>query len=223
MEANAFDILKKSESLAHAYLCYGDFKDCEDSFSSSLKESGIKLRSPGHYIFEADTFGVPEARDLVAWYYSGKTHNDDTRTVAVIAAKVIKKDAQQMLLKILEEARPPYSFFIFVSPGVEIIDTVLSRVQNIGRIKSTNQDIKGFIKLNTADRLKKVAGDIKGIESSELRAYTEELVRDLIFYFHKENSDESKEKLKTLLQVQNSLIDSHIAPKFILDYVITIL
>ncbi len=220
---NPFAILEKQEKLSHAYLCYGDFNDCEESFASSLKESGVRLRSPGHYIFEEETFGVDDARNLITWYHSGSTSNDDTHTVAVIAAKVIKKDAQQMLLKILEEAKHPYTFFIFAKPGVEIIDTVLSRVQKIETAQALYKEAKNFIKLTKEEQLKKVAGDIKGLESSEVRTYTEELVRGLISILSEDKKIQNKDVLINLLRIQNSLVESRIAPKFILDYVVSVL
>jgi hypothetical protein len=221
MSANSFAILNNSEKLSHAYLCYGDFKECEESFSDTLKEKGVRLRSPGHYIFEEDTFGVDDARDLITWYQTGATSNDDTHTVAVIAAKVIKKDAQQMLLKILEEAKHPYSIFIFTTPGTEIIATVLSRVNYIGEINSTNKEIKKIINLGVGERINAVSIAIKNMESHEIRVFTEELVRNMILNLN-EQKNKDLVKINQIMQAQNALIDSRIAPKFILDYVLAI-
>ncbi len=222
MQANKFAILENKDKLSHAYLCYGDFKSCEDVFTDSLAKSGIKLRSPGHFVFEEDTFGVGEARELVSWYNSGQTSNDDTHTVAVIASSVIKKDAQQMLLKVLEEAKHPYTFFIFAKPGTEIIDTVISRSQVIHLGFTEDKEIKKFIEMPVGERMKKVAADIKGFESSEVRDYTEALVRGMMFHFSKENTSLVKQKIALLLKIQKVLTESYIAPKFILDYVITV-
>jgi hypothetical protein len=222
MLANSFAILNNSPKLAHAYLCYGDFKECEESFGIALKEKGVRLRSPGHYIFEEDTFGVDDARDLISWYQTGATSNDDTHTIAVISSKVIKKDAQQMLLKILEEAKSPYSFFIFTTPGTEIISTVLSRVSYIGQISHTNKKIHDLIKLGAGERLSSVASLIKNMESHEVRVFTEELVINILINLN-ESKQKDLDKINLMLQAQNALVESRIAPKFILDYVLAIL
>lgn len=223
MKKSPFAVLENRDTLSHAYLCYGGFNECEESFNQSLNVSGVRLRSPGHYIFENETFGVDDARNLIAWYHNGTTSNDDAYTIAVIASKVIKKDAQQMLLKILEEAKHPYLFFIFAESGVEIIDTVLSRVQKIHTNEVVNTRITNFVNLKKADQIKMVADEIKGLESSEIRGYTEELVRGLIVYFNQESNPKQIEKITNLLKVQNALVESRIAPKFILDYIITVL
>jgi len=222
MQANPFSILNNGENLSHAYLCYGDFAVCEESFGISLKSLNIKLRSPGHYIFEKDTFSVDDARDLVAWYQTGRTSNDDTHTVVVIAAKVIKRDAQQMLLKILEEARYPYLFFIFAHPGTDIIDTVLSRVQTIKTDSPINKKVESLMKMNVKDRITEISSNVKGMESSDIRVYTEELVREVIINLHN-SKDKDLEKIKLFMETQTKLVESHIAPKFILDYVSVIL
>ncbi len=222
MQANQFAILENKKDLSHAYLCYGDFTECADSFTDVLSKLNIRLRSPGHYIFENETFGVNDARDLIEWYHSGQTSNDDSRTVAVITSSVIKKDAQQMLLKILEEAKPPYTFFIFVKPGTEIIETVLSRVQIINLHWNEDREISKFVNLSPGEKIKKVAADIKGMESSEVRNYTESLARSLIFFYSKDLNKENITKTKELLKIQKFLADSYIAPKFILDYIVTV-
>jgi len=222
MGANNFAILNNNHKLSHAYLCYGDFKNCEESLSLTLENKGVRLRSPGHYIFEKDTFGVNDSRDLINWYQTGATSNSDTHTIAIISAKVIKKDAQQMLLKILEEANYPYSFFIFTPKGTEIIPTILSRVIYIGNLEQTNSEVVDLIKSTTKDRISKVSEIIKKMESHEVRVFTEEFVQNILIQLNQEKNKDL-EKIKLILRAQNALIESRIAPKFILDYILTIL
>lgn len=223
MQANPFAALSHKENLSHAYLVRGDFASSKEAFAANLRKVNINIDAPGHYIFYGGTFAVDNARDLVAWYHSGRTSNDDSFTVAILAPQVLKKDAQQMLLKIFEESRHPYIFFIFAPGGTEIIDTILSRVQIIN-IDQEESDIGAkFIKLSISERIKKVAGDIKNMEGPEVRAYTEDLVRNLITYLHSQGMEKNKETISRLMQAQNSLADSHTAPKFILDYIVTII
>lgn len=225
MQANPFAIVSNSKLLSHAYLARGDFSLHKDSLHSALKEAGINVKSPGHYIFDGGTFAVDDAKDLVAWYHSGRTNNNDIFTISILAPKVFRKDAQQMLLKLFEEAKHPYIFFIFIPEGVEILDTILSRVQIIRLQNENKTDIAKFVKLTAGERIKYVAAEIKGMESSDIRIYTENLVRNLIAYFHAEKDFKKNPApvLTELIKVQNSLAGSHIAPKFILDYVISVI
>ncbi len=223
MQANPFAILKNKSSLSHAYLVYGEFDEHKDSLAESLENSGVHLNTPGHFIFKDSTFAVEDARNLVEWYYSGRTTNDEDFTLGILAPKVFKKDAQQMLLKLFEEARHPYIFFVFIPKGTEVIETILSRVQVINTDEKDSDIASKFLKLSAGDKLKKVSQDTKGMESSEVRAYTENLVRMLVTYFHSKGSINNKEVLKILMNAQNSLAESYIAPKFILDYVVTMI
>lgn len=222
MQANSFAILNNSEKLSHAYLCYGEFQNFEEDLNLALTQKGVRLRSPGHYILEKDTFGVDDAKDLVAWYQAGRTSNNDNHTIAIIASKVIKKDAQQMLLKILEEAKHPYSFFIFTARGTEIIPTVLSRVVYLGEVTNINLEINNLINLTPGERINKVSIIIKNMESPEIRVFVQEFVENILIYLNKEKNKDLN-KIQTFLNVQNALIESRIAPKFILDYILAVL
>lgn len=218
-----FDFLKNKDNLSHAYIVRGDFGSLKEEFGKALKEIGTSISSPGHYIFDGGTFGVDNARELMSWYYSNRGNNDGEYTLVILAPSVFKKDAQQMLLKILEEARHPYMFFIIVPDGIEVIETIISRVQTIRSLKIPGANAEEFVNLAIGEKIKKIAGDTKGMESHEVRVYTENLVRGLIVYFHAKGTKENKDILESLTKAQNALVDSYTAPKFILDYLVTVI
>ena len=237
-DTNPFLNIIKKENLSHAYLCIGDFQQNRNDFEKALENIGISLKKPGHFVFIGDTFKKSDADDLNAWYYRN-ANNEDGYTIAILAQESLKIDAQELLLKIFEEARNNYIFFLFVQNGTEVIPTIKSRCTIIELNNNTNNSLKNdneiakFVKMSVGERIKHVAEQIKNKESHEIRTYTEKLVRDLIEDFYtdsfKENplnnnlSGHSKDILEKLLKAQNSLADNHIAPKFILDYVVTIL
>ncbi len=229
------DILKK-ENLSHAYLCLGDFNYYKNDFEDSLNNLGIKINTPGNFIFIGNTFSKDDADQINSWYNKNITA-DANYTICLIASSVIKTEAQQLLLKIFEEARSPYVFFLFTPHGTEVLPTIKSRCSLI-ELKNVNpindgKEIANFISISAGDRIKYVSEKIKNKESPEIRIYTEELVRGLINYFHTNGFEKNppnnnlggqrKNILENLLKAQNSLATGHIAPKFILDYVVTIL
>lgn len=224
-DTNPFLNTLKKENLSHAYLCLGEYEQNKKDFEEALIKLDVGLNKPGHFIFIGDTFTREQADNLNKWYIKGATA-DDSYTIAVIAAGTLKTDAQQLLLKVFEEARNPYIFFLFAPKGVEIIETIRSRCSlielNDGSIEN-KKEISKFIKLGVGERIKYVAEQTKNKESHEVRTFTEELVRDLINYFHNDNFNKNKPLLENLLKAQNSLTTGHIAPKFILDYVVTVI
>lgn len=221
MSKNFFANLKNKENLSHAYLYRGKYQDISSEFADSLKKINIHLNKPGHFIINGGTFAVAEARELVSWHNNG-ANGDDDYTVAVIAPDVFRKEAQQMLLKILEETRENFLIFLFLNSGIDVIDTILSRVQVYYLDNTENLKIIKFLKQNTGDKIKTIQAETKGMESGEIREYTQNLVNESIIELSKD-VNKNKNILDKLIIVQNSLTNSYIAPKFILDYVVTIL
>ncbi len=222
---NPFSIILKKENLSHAYLCLGEYEQNKLYFEESLKDLGLKLNTPGNFIFIGNTFTKDDADQLNSWYIKGATA-DSPYTIAVISAGTLKTDAQQLLLKVFEEARNPYIFFIFAPYGTEILPTIKSRCSLVELINNNSsasgKEIQKFIKMSAGERIKHITEQIKNKESSEVRTFTEELVRNLINHYHSDGFGKNKDILNKLLQAQNSLATGHIAPKFILDYVVTV-
>ncbi len=223
---NPFSVILKKENLSHAYLFLGNFEQNKINFEESLLSLGVKINTPGNFIFIGNTFGKDDADQLNSWYTKGATA-DSPYTIAVISAGTLKIEAQQLLLKVFEEARRPYIFFLFAPYGTEILPTIKSRCSLV-ELDSVNppaggKEIQKFIKMTAGDRVKYVAEQIKNKESSDIRIYTEELVRGLINHFHSDSFKNNKQILENLLKAQNSLASGHIAPKFILDYVVTVI
>lgn len=230
-DTNPFLNVLKQENLSHAYLCVGDFEQNKNDFEFALNEIGLRINTPGNFVFIGDTFKKSDADDLNTWYNNNAT-SDAQYTIAVLAPGTLKIEAQQLLLKVFEEAKYPYILFLFVPNGIDILPTIKSRCSLIELENSIDAkiEIEKFIKMPAGERIKNVAEQIKNKESHEVRTYTEELVRDLIVEFHGQKFENDKDLsrhqtdiLEKLLKAQNSLADSHIAPKFILDYVITVI
>lgn len=221
MSAENFAILKNKENLSHAYLFRGNYNSVENNFAKSLANLNINIKKPGHFVINGGTFTVEDARNIVSWHNLGANSEDDF-TVAIIAPDVFKKDAQQMLLKVLEETREKYLIFIFLSTGIDVLDTIISRVQIHNLDLVENLEIVKFIKSSIIIKLEKVSKDTKGMESSEIREYTQNLTNELISVLSNDVL-KNKDILLKLNTVQNSLSNSYIAPKFILDYIVTIL
>lgn len=220
-----FDILKKNQNLGNVYICYGSFVLIKDELKNLLLEKySINIDNPGHYIFQEDSFLVKDARNLKEWYFSGKTSNDDKKTVVILAPGNMRADAQQMLLKILEDTKENYVFFIILPHGAFVLDTVLSRSQSVFYLYS-NDEIASFekiMKLPLKEKISEIKTETKNLTASGVRVYIDNLLNKIIFYLNNE-PQKDYEKLKKIMKIKESLTDGRVAPKFILDYITTIL
>lgn len=140
-----------------------NFSQREKYFSDFLNNLGIKNPHPDLlYIDDDSKLGVDEAK-LVREHLSLKPFSFDKRVVLLISAHKLTLEAQNSLLKTLEE--PPVMTEIIL--GVEkldnLLDTVISRCEIVYldqgkddnlRVKEIN--IKEFIDKNITDRFKQI-------------------------------------------------------------------
>ncbi len=110
-----------------------------------------------------EKFGIDDVRELVQKAHQRPAEGD--RKLVLVRTEFITLEAQNALLKILEE--PPQSTnFVFVIPySFNLIDTVSSRFSQIdtdrnGRV-SENTDFSEFLSGNYKDRLEEIDKAIK--------------------------------------------------------------
>jgi hypothetical protein len=135
---------------------------------SSIVELKIRLgnlgfeieRSPDFLEYKVDTFGIDEARFVKEWLEK-KAMNSERKAVLVVSG-LITLEAQNSLLKIVEE--PPIGTYIFFSLRnlTGIISTLLSRVHIIDLKNYLDLDTEKeslaqeFLKMSTGERLERV-------------------------------------------------------------------
>ena len=120
---------------------------------SFLREEGIETEgNPDVYVRAYKQFGIDEARELrerASLRALGK------RRIFVIAAPDLNREAQNALLKTLEEP-PGNALFFFVLPSPEsLLPTLRSRVQilQIERGRETRTDAKVFLAATPEKRM----------------------------------------------------------------------
>ncbi|MCB9810859.1 MAG: hypothetical protein H6779_00840 [Candidatus Nomurabacteria bacterium] len=105
---------------------------------------------------EKENFGIDDARELVRLAFL-KPGQGDAKLLVVILKK-ITSEAQQALLKLLEEPPSTTKFIFLVGNDTELLPTLLSRFQTYegsyqGTETNTTDDFADFCKLNYAQRL----------------------------------------------------------------------
>lgn len=137
------------------YLVAGG-KETIDEVLAKLASSGIEVDgNPDIYIREYLQFGIDEARELRS--RAGSRAIKEKNRFFVIVAPSMTADAQNALLKILEEPNADASFFIITPNPETLLPTLRSRAQiislSLGAEQRTPIDANIFLK---ADKMKRI-------------------------------------------------------------------
>ncbi|MDD5318426.1 MAG: hypothetical protein PHF79_01200 [Candidatus Pacebacteria bacterium] len=174
-------------------------------FSSLIAELFLQLEknwdlkiqgNPDVWSVIYERFGVDESRELI--------NMSSLRSVAggprifVLAANVITTEAQNALLKLLEEPALGTYFFILTSSASRLLPTVLSRAvvfpfvvdinkatdKNINPVESSFPFSKDFLKSSHAERLamvKKITGELEKekIQKSDVSNFIKNIEKEI--------------------------------------------
>jgi len=194
------------KDLYHSYVVEGNPDEVTYLLKDFLEERGdINKQSPDLLLNLYDSFAILDSRNIKEWYQNKAT--DGKKKVCIIGAKFINREAEQTLLKIIEEPTENTHFFIVVPNSSLLLPTILSRVHLIKNLVEDNSDNKkaeDFIKSSPAARIEKVAEIIKEFKDNDnsggLRNSAISLVNGIekiIYKKWKENVDD--ENLKFVL------------------------
>lgn len=113
----------------------------------------------------SDSFGVNEVKDLTEKAYMMPVSAD--RQLIVVLAKFITEEAQQALLKILEEPPKTTTFLFAVPHSLYLLPTLLSRFHKLDTdsLNSDGQTLKLFLELSKGDRFVEIA---KRVEDKDI-------------------------------------------------------
>ncbi|MFA6999735.1 MAG: hypothetical protein WC241_01315 [Candidatus Paceibacterota bacterium] len=174
------------KDLYHSYVVEGNPEEIVYLLRIYLEERGdINKRSPDVLLNLYDAFNIEDGHNIKDWHKNKGV--DGKKKVCIIGAKFINREAEQSLLKIIEEPMDDTHFFIVVPDASLLAETILSRVHLIKNLKRDNNfedKIAGeFIKANPKERIEKVAEIIKEFKDNEnsggLRYYAISLVNGI--------------------------------------------
>ena len=147
--------------------------------------------------------------------------------IFVVSFNFITREAQNALLKVLEEPTTGTRVFILTPSSNIFLDTVLSRV-SILRSKKNTETISAdkFLKASYDSRSKIVAKIIKDIKDEKIsKSEAIVFVQDISHSLHKnlqKNPTETAKKLKNLQAVESYLQDTSSSVKILLEYTATL-
>ncbi len=171
----------------HSYLILGAGGNGVASLKKAIKR-GIGFEpegNPDYWEKQVETFGIEDSRELKG-IDLGKPFRDGGRKVIVIKTEFITSEAQNALLKILEDPNSNSSFFFLMPSKEDLLPTLLSRflvledffeddkseVENKSAV-----DVNLFLNLSIPARLKSVSKIVATKDKKIALLFVEDLER----------------------------------------------
>ncbi len=214
-----------AENLHHAYLIEGD-KDSSLSLVNSFLENDLEILikgNPDYWQTDYENFGIDDARALkerAGMKASG-------RKFFVVSFNFITLEAQNSLLKILEEPTSGTHFFLLTESSDHLAPTLKSRLAIINRASTSSEidlsDAKKFLNASKSDRLKivkEIIEDISDEEKSKADAISFVNNVEYVLYknFEKTKNEEARKSLQRVVDFKGYLFDRGSSAKLILEY-----
>lgn len=190
----------------HAYLYEGSMRDFEP----------LKERLKPFVAQKFERFGIEESRELVAM----ATLKRAGETVFLIGVSSITTEAQQALLKLLEEPQPGVSFVFLVPHGL-LLPTVRSRMENKAFQGEPLERVvaQRFLGASGKTRSDMIAAMLKDDEGAKERArdFVNALEAELYVRPTRSNT-EMREALADIAKVRDYLRDRSPSLKMLLEH-----
>ena len=204
------DVFEKlfPKDLYHSYVIEGNPQILASKLLDFLEFRGeVESKSPDVLCQTYEAFTMDDSFVVKEWHSrSGIT---DGKKICILATNFINREAEQTLLKIIEEPAVNTHFFIVVPDSSALLETIISRTHVIKidnqNDKEINKIVTKFISFSPKERVEMIASIIKENKDEEnsgkLRAYAILLVNEIesIFY-QKFKKDKNNKKILFILE-----------------------
>jgi hypothetical protein len=150
-----------SANMHHAYL----FESSDKAIREEIKLFTDKLKQEGYEVLDIamDSLKMDESAELRK---INSTKSVEGKKLFLISANSISLDAQNNLLKVIEEPGINTHFFIIVPDINSLLGTFISRFQviRIEDSKKGENEVKNFLKLSLSERINFLKNFIKNSE-----------------------------------------------------------
>ena len=149
------DLFKKRGDIKHAYHLIGALPDVSAQLENLRVSMGEGARENlDYHLYKKDVFGIDDARDVGA-RVSKKSLTG--RKFFVIAALTITREAQNALLKTVEDAGEENYFFVCTRTADTLLPTLRSRLVQLAIHKETTETLSSesseFLAKNVSGRM----------------------------------------------------------------------
>jgi hypothetical protein len=224
------------EDLYHSYLIEGDPENAGIELVQYLKyKKIIGDNDPDLFYQKYESLTIGDSREIKEWH-SRLPNKENGCKICLVGTNFINREAEQALLKIIEEPGQNTHFFV-ITPDISILlDTIKSRTHSIKYEDEQNKEIEGLaskmLTLSTKDRLDLITKMIKDKKSEEssgpLRRYASSLIGQIenIIYQNFKKNPNNKEtvfKLEELEENKKYLNNPGASVKMVLEHIALII
>lgn len=217
------------ENLYHSYVVEGDVESTTALLVEFLQNREKRDKGVPDILCQTyESFGMDNTGDIREWH---SRKGLGGKKICIIATKFINREAEQSLLKIIEEPADNAHMFIVVPDSSILLDTIISRVHVVKNEKGENNGLKklatSFTTLSPKGRIEVIAKIIKENKdeenSGQLRFYATAFVNELEIIFHrifKKNRSDNKARfiLEELQKSREYLSTPGASVKMILEH-----
>jgi DNA polymerase III delta prime subunit len=205
------------QKIHHANIVLGNSRDF--IFNILEKDLNFNIKAnPDFLLVENDFFGIDDARDLEKWAM-GKPLIGEVK-VSLIIIKSITHEAQNALLKVLEEPTIGTYIFINLENLGGLLGTFLSRVRVLNPSGQNNtEDSNAHKFLNS--KIKEKLSIIQSLSKKENKSETKELIKNLEGVAYKSNF--KSQDLKSILTAKIFASTRGSSPKMLLEWLSCVL
>jgi DNA polymerase III delta prime subunit len=209
----------KTGTIHHAYLLEGESEEIRTGLIDFIHKH-FKLATIGNPDFwheRFETFSIDDARTIREAQANRPVAGD--KKIFIIETRALTVEAQNALLKVLEEPTSGTHIFMILPSAEVILPTLRSRVMIISlrNANNTHTEAKNFIKSSLSERLSIVAD----IAEEKDKGKAQELVEGLISELYTKKGNEFV--LQELLKCRMYINDRSPSIKLLLEHIACIL
>ncbi len=214
------------DTLHHAYLLLGEQESVRAELFALLAEAGVAtLGNPDFHEYVCDPFLLEHASTLRS---EQSMQSMGAKKFFIISFTTMMHEAQNALLKTLEEPTAGTHFFFITRTEQSLLPTVRSRMQVVrnraqkGSDAAKNADAKKFlsaslpVRMKTIEQFTKVKADEKGEAKESARVFLESLEHVLQSHLHTNASIASL--LESVITAKRYLMDRAPSLKILLEH-----
>jgi len=179
------------KNLYHSYVVEGVPDRTANDLLKFLEERGEVESGRSDVLLQTyESFTIEDSGEIKSWH--SRRGLGDKKRVCIIATKFINREAEQTLLKIIEEPGQNTHFFIIVPDQSVLLPTIISRAHVVKTEQESDKEIKksaiNFISDTSKQMIDTVAVIVKENKSEEssgqLRAYAILFINEIerVFY-----------------------------------------
>lgn len=206
------------DQLHHALLFEGG-EEIKNQLVQRLEELNFpNTGNPDYKEIVLESFGIDDARSLIVWAQMKPIREE--RKVVLVNASNLTVEAQNSLLKTLEEPVPNTHIFFVVQKARSLLPTLLSRVIFYeSKENEKSKDAKNFLDASVSERLGIIKKLSKKEDKTPMKDLTREIEKEILL-----RSRKQKVKASVLKMVIDASRYSNIrggSPKMILEWLAT--